>query len=41
MSNDNVSKAFDRSIYNVVGVLPISISLITLSTSFTAAFSVE
>ena len=41
MSNDNVSNAFDRSIYNAVGVLPSSISLLTLSTSFIAAYSVE
>ena len=41
MSNDNVSNAFDRSIYNAVGVLPSSMSLLTLSTSFTAAYSIE
>ena len=41
MSNDNVSKALERSIYNAAGVLPDSISLLIWSTSFTAAYSVE
>ena len=40
MSNDNVSKALDRSIYNAAGVLPDSISLLICSTNFTAAYSV-
>ena len=41
MSNDNVSKALDRSIYNAAGVLPDSISLLIWSINFTAAYSVE
>ena len=41
MSKDNVSNALDRSIYNAVDVLPDSISLLIVSTSFTAAYSAE
>ena len=41
MSNDNVSKALDKSIYNEVVLLPDSISLLIWATNFTAAYSVE
>ena len=41
MSNDNVSKALARSIYNAAAVLADSISLLIWSTNFTAAYSVE
>ena len=41
MSKDNITNALDRSIYNAVGVLPDSISLLIVSTSFTTAYSVE
>ena len=40
MSNDNVSKALERSIYNAACVLPDSISLLIWSNNFTAAYSV-